>query len=176
MVEPTVKPIKASDSRMTGKHSSLHGNQNGCSYYTVAEVMSRNLLYIQEVYFGIVPNMMSYHFIDHFEKCHMAHWMFFKYVIIMVGASKETYSDSKIRGANMGPTWALSAPGGPHVGPKILAIRVVHLPFDSLTILHPMTSACMIMTSFRSHTCMLVRHKTVIRLSCAVQNSLAWFL
>ena len=34
------------------------------------------------------------------------------------------YPDSKIHGANMGPTWVLSAPGGPHVGPINLAIRV----------------------------------------------------
>ena len=31
--------------------------------------------------------------------------------------------DSKIHGANMGPTWVLSAPDGPHVGPMDLAIR-----------------------------------------------------
>ena len=31
--------------------------------------------------------------------------------------------DSKVHGANMGPIWALSAPGGPHVGPMNLAIR-----------------------------------------------------
>ena len=31
--------------------------------------------------------------------------------------------DSKARGANMGPTWVLSAPDGPHVGPMNLAIR-----------------------------------------------------
>ena len=40
-------------------------------------------------------------------------------------ARKHTYQDSKIHGANMGPTWFLSAPGGPHVGPMNLAIRVV---------------------------------------------------
>ena len=33
--------------------------------------------------------------------------------------------DSKVYGANMGPTWALSVPGGPHVGPINLAIRDV---------------------------------------------------
>ena len=33
------------------------------------------------------------------------------------------YPDSKVHGANMGPTWVLSAPGGPHVGPMNLAIR-----------------------------------------------------
>ena len=31
--------------------------------------------------------------------------------------------DNKVHGANMGPTWVLSAPRGPHVGPMNLAIR-----------------------------------------------------
>ena len=31
--------------------------------------------------------------------------------------------DSKVHGANMGPTWVLSAPDGPDVGPMKLAIR-----------------------------------------------------
>ena len=31
--------------------------------------------------------------------------------------------DSKVHGASMGPTWALSAPAGPHVGPMNIAIR-----------------------------------------------------
>ena len=39
-----------------------------------------------------------------------------------------TYPDSKVHGANMGPTWVLSAPDGPHVGPMNLAIRVETLP------------------------------------------------
>ena len=34
-----------------------------------------------------------------------------------------TIPDSKAHGANMGPTWVLSSPGGPHVGPMSLAIR-----------------------------------------------------
>ena len=34
------------------------------------------------------------------------------------------HTDSKVHGANMGPTWVLSAPDGPHVGPMNLAIRV----------------------------------------------------
>ena len=33
--------------------------------------------------------------------------------------------DSKAHGANMEPTWVLSAPDGPHVGPMNLAIRVM---------------------------------------------------
>ena len=31
--------------------------------------------------------------------------------------------DSKVHVANMGPTWVLAAPGGPHIGPMNLAIR-----------------------------------------------------
>ena len=33
--------------------------------------------------------------------------------------------DSKVRVANMGPTWVLAAPGGPHAGHMTLAIREV---------------------------------------------------
>ena len=39
------------------------------------------------------------------------------------------FPDSKVHGANMGPTWFLSAPGGPHVGPMHLTIGVgLHHP------------------------------------------------
>ena len=31
--------------------------------------------------------------------------------------------DNKVHGANMGPTWVLSAPDGPHVGPMNLSFR-----------------------------------------------------
>ena len=34
------------------------------------------------------------------------------------------FPDSKVHGSNMGPTWVLSAPDGPQVGPMHLAIRV----------------------------------------------------
>ena len=34
-----------------------------------------------------------------------------------------TTPDSKVHGANMRPTWVLSAPNGPHCGPMNLAIR-----------------------------------------------------
>ena len=39
------------------------------------------------------------------------------------------YPDSKVQGTNIGPTWVLLAPDGPHFGPIILAIRV-SLQFD----------------------------------------------
>ena len=34
----------------------------------------------------------------------------------------DRYPDSKVHGAYMGPTWGRQDPGGPHVGPMILAI------------------------------------------------------
>ena len=34
------------------------------------------------------------------------------------------FPDSKVHRANMGPTWVLSAPDGPRVGPMNFAIRV----------------------------------------------------
>ena len=37
-------------------------------------------------------------------------------------------SYSKVQGANMGPTWVLPAPDGPHVGPMKLAIVRLHCP------------------------------------------------
>ena len=36
--------------------------------------------------------------------------------------------DSKVHGANIGPTWVLSAPDGPHVGPMNLAIWDTTIP------------------------------------------------
>ena len=40
-----------------------------------------------------------------------------------------------VHGANMGPTWVLSSPGGPHVDPMNLAIWVIHtLTFPHLGI------------------------------------------
>ena len=47
---------------------------------------------------------------------------------ISVQEVMKEYPDSKVHGANMGPTWVLSAPGGPHVGTMNLAIRVSFCP------------------------------------------------
>ena len=41
----------------------------------------------------------------------------------------DTYPDNKVHEANMRPTWVLSSPGGPYVGPMNLAIRVVEIQF-----------------------------------------------
>ena len=45
-------------------------------------------------------------------------WIWLQFLCIVDGIP-----DSKVHGVNMGPTWALSAPDGPHVGPMNLAIR-----------------------------------------------------
>ena len=47
-------------------------------------------------------------------------WIKWGYIRI----NEEIYPDSKVLEANMEPTWVLSAPDGPHVGPMNLAIRV----------------------------------------------------
>ena len=45
-----------------------------------------------------------------------------KFHVILVHDTYGT-TESKVHGANMGPTWVLSVPDGPHVGPMNLAIR-----------------------------------------------------
>ena len=40
----------------------------------------------------------------------------------MVQGSLEGIPDSKVYGANMGPTWGRQDPGGPHVGPMNFAL------------------------------------------------------
>ena len=46
----------------------------------------------------------------------MRNWVSFQY---------KGHPDSKGHVANMGPTWVLSSPGGPHVGPMNLAIGAI---------------------------------------------------
>ena len=45
------------------------------------------------------------------------------------------YPESKVNGANMGPTWVLSAPHGPHVGPMNLVIRVINTGSGNTSVL-----------------------------------------
>ena len=52
-------------------------------------------------------------------------WSDYSSINVSVIASHKDVLDSRIHGANMGPTWVLSAPDGPHVGPMSLAIRGV---------------------------------------------------
>ena len=45
--------------------------------------------------------------------------------IVRVKDGRLVYPDSKVHGANMGPTWVLSASVGPHIGLMNLSIKVV---------------------------------------------------
>ena len=45
------------------------------------------------------------------------------YIIASQSKKEQPNPDSKVHGANMGHTWVLPAPDGPHVGPMNLAIR-----------------------------------------------------
>ena len=47
------------------------------------------------------------------------------YACLYHAACKTMFPDSKVHGANMGPTWGRQALGGPHVGPMNFAIWVV---------------------------------------------------
>ena len=55
--------------------------------------------------------------------------------------------DNKVHGANMGPTWVLSAPDGPNVGPMNLAIRVFNTRFDTVFIQRVTYSHVMVTSS-----------------------------
>ena len=46
------------------------------------------------------------------------------FIILRLSLKYSACPDNKVHGANMGPTWVLSAPDGPHVGPMDLAIWV----------------------------------------------------
>ena len=48
----------------------------------------------------------------------------FNIIVIPAVLYQSRYPDSKIHVAAMGPTWDLTAPDGPHIGPVTLAIRV----------------------------------------------------
>ena len=45
-----------------------------------------------------------------------------KLPVRLTHSAPDAIPDRKVHGANIGPTWVLSAPDGPHVGPMDLAI------------------------------------------------------
>ena len=57
--------------------------------------------------------------------CSNQWWSVYRRIYASLGPSEfeQNTPDSNVHGANMGPTWVLSAPDGPHVGPMNLAIR-----------------------------------------------------
>ena len=49
------------------------------------------------------------------------------------------HPDSKFHRANMGPTWVLSSPGGPHVGPMNLAVWLTSSNCNWISHTHSLT-------------------------------------
>ena len=74
------------------------------------------------------------------------------------------FPDSKVHGANMGPTWVLTAPDGPHVGPMNLAIRVVICNF--VAVISTMCIRC----------CRQGRHETVRMITCYAAPLVMYFI
>ena len=56
-------------------------------------------------------------------KNHLVAHIYLDTSMVITVSQCQIIPDSKVHGTNMGPTWVLSAPCGPHVGPMNLAIR-----------------------------------------------------
>ena len=80
-----------------------------------------NYLVVSPWYFDalseIKSSLLSLHLMDKFILLHNSVNINICMLILWVNP------DSKVHGANMGPTWVLSAPDGPHVSPMNFAIR-----------------------------------------------------
>ena len=70
-----------------------------------------------------VPEGNKIHWINSMSNCRIEVWNYVEAVYYC------DIPDSKVHGANMGPTWVLSAPDGPHIGPMNLAIRDCSITF-----------------------------------------------
>ena len=68
-------------------------------------------------------------------------WCRIRYCLMFYSDSYSPFPDDKVHGANMGPTWVLSAPDGPHVGPMNHTNRVLLSYGDTLNV-----SSCTIVT------------------------------
>ena len=101
------------------------------------------LVYHPNITFSIHDNSgctVHHTIANHVLPCKMINSMEFSLInaISTTCITNWLYPDSKVHRANMGPTWVLSAPGGPHVGPMDLAIggigSLVFFPIISLYI------------------------------------------
>ena len=77
----------------------------------------------------------------------------------------QRYPDSKVHGANMGPTWGQQDPGGPHVGPMNLTIRVCiqKKSILNLTLKHRETHGCVVSTV--ATDALVLKHQAISILS-----------
>ena len=117
---PVIAPVMGTSSR---------GNSAECSVFfvtltdtTVKTVNTRSFYRLTYSVLDNENNNGTTDFLKQHEFCRNSNGCWFSL----------NYPDSKVHGANMGPTWVLSAPDGLHVGPMNLAIRVC-LPIWTLT-------------------------------------------
>ena len=77
--------------------------------------------------------------------------------------------DSKVHGATMGPTWVLSAPDGPHIGPMNLAIRGVSNSAQFVTMSMLLVVSCMSLYDINSATYSMLSYSIVKPLNWIVK-------
>ena len=77
---------------------------------------------VQSIYH--TQNIFHLNITSHATICHGSHVHCMHHFWTSLTKSSGVWSttDSKVHGANMGPIWGRQDPGGPHVGPLILAI------------------------------------------------------
>ena len=76
----------------------------------------------------LISHKMDRLFILHHKSSHTSHYRKHDTALILYQLPYfRSLPDSKIHGANMGPSWGRQDPGGPHVGPMKLAIWAVLL-------------------------------------------------
>ena len=81
------------------------------------------------------------------------------------------YPDSKVHGANMGPTWVLSAPRGPHVGPIKPCYQgstgtsfVLNVPREGFTLL---TFSMLVTLTLVEHCNQVCSNMTSLTIGCS---------
>ena len=94
--------------------------------------------------------------------------VFWRYRVITLNKFElcGSHPDIKVHWANMGSTWDLSAPDGPHVGPINLVIRAVT---DSITSTIVATFVKRIMSSFERYFVALIT-------ACSLSIGCIWFI
>ena len=74
----------------------------------------------------------------------------------------DTCPDSKVHMAHMGPTWVVSAPGGPHVGTMNLAIRVALHAETYLTTASFEKLAVVTLAATKRYICVWIQMKLLV--------------
>ena len=81
--------------------------------------------HLKTLTYSIILTKYKYHLLKHQVISMHSAYLIFIVLDMFPTEILEIYGtpDRKVHGANMGPTWVLSAPDGPHVGPMNFAIR-----------------------------------------------------